>query len=183
MVNKSEFENKTICELGGGSTNLAGLLLAKNVKTSRVILSDGNKKAIASLRKIWARNYDPRPSEDKPTVQHIRWDDDTTFGNVIEMCDVVLCADCLFFDQFRESLVHILFKILKSKGKAYIFAPKRGKTFNEFLIIASRLFGRDNVKVIHNYNTVVWKKHEMMLKSSTYNEDIHYPLLLTIEKA
>ena len=43
--------------------------------------------------------------------------------------DVVICADCLFFDEGRPQLLECLKKALKPRGIAIIVAPSRSGTF------------------------------------------------------
>ena len=43
--------------------------------------------------------------------------------------DVIICADCLFFDEGRPQLLECLKKALKPGGTAVIVAPSRGGTF------------------------------------------------------
>jgi len=43
--------------------------------------------------------------------------------------DVIICADCLFFDEGRPQLLECLKKALRSGGTAIIVAPSRSGTF------------------------------------------------------
>ena len=43
--------------------------------------------------------------------------------------DVIICADCLFFDEGRPQLLECLKKKLKAGGTAIIVAPSRSGTF------------------------------------------------------
>ena len=43
--------------------------------------------------------------------------------------DVIICADCLFFDEGRPQLLECLKKALRGGGTAIIVAPSRSGTF------------------------------------------------------
>ena len=59
-----------------------------------------------------------------------------------EQYDVIISADCLFFDEGRPQLLECLKKALKPGGTAIIVAPSRSGTF-EVVIVAAFLFDND----------------------------------------
>ncbi|GAB1301381.1 Calmodulin-lysine N-methyltransferase [Apodemus speciosus] len=85
------FRDLAVCELGGGMTCLAGLMMSK-----KFWLTDGNEKAIRII---------------------LRWDNETDVSQLEGHFDIVMCADC---------------------GKAMVFAPRRGNTFNQFCNLAEK---------------------------------------------
>ncbi|CAF4488401.1 unnamed protein product [Rotaria socialis] len=52
LKEKEIFENKSVCELGGGMTCLAGLSLARSISLKELVATDGNEKSIANLNAI-----------------------------------------------------------------------------------------------------------------------------------
>lgn len=65
----------------------------------------------------------------------------------------------LFFDDYRLHLVNVLHAIMKPKGEAIIFAPKRGKTFEAFEEAARSRF---RVCRTEQYDEDVWKYHQQV---------------------
>lgn len=93
----------------------------------------------------------------------------------------IVCADCLFFEDSRVALVDSICYFLSTNGTALVIAPKRGKSMNVFIkkCIAKGL----NCQILTYYNKEIWERHQKCLTSSSYNEDIHYPILLKISHA
>lgn len=184
LSNRHIFAEKAICELGGGSSSLAGVVVAKHSTPSKIVLSDGNIRALANIKDIVAANFGSagKATTIRPNVKLIRWDDEATFAELMDHFDYVLCADCLFVDGTRLSLAQTVHKILKDGGTAFVFAPRRAGTLEEFLYHARNVFGEQNVMVSENYDEVVWGRHQNSLQHANYNEDIHYPLLLVLKK-
>ena len=99
--------------------------------------------------------------------------------------DIVIAADCLFFDAFRQSLVDTLDYLLTfgEDASALIFAPRRKSTMEDF-VNRSKAKGFD-VAIESDYDEVVTQKLAEVRKSrdaTSFDEDIHYPLLLTLRR-
>ncbi|XP_074662329.1 calmodulin-lysine N-methyltransferase-like isoform X2 [Tubulanus polymorphus] len=110
MSHKDKFKNKSVCELGGGMTCLAGIAVAMETEMKQMVLTDGNEKSIRNLEEIITANKDAFKHSDV-NVKLLRWDcvdviDENKF-------DVIICADCLFFDDSREHLASAINKLLK----------------------------------------------------------------------
>ncbi|KAK1791519.1 hypothetical protein P4O66_013516 [Electrophorus voltai] len=212
------FTASAVCELGGGMTCLAGLMIAVCADVKEVLLSDGNEKAVQSILQLLciflaavpcyrattlkltltdmktcvelskgtdglvSSDPPPCPAVLSPMLFHrvVRWDSHADVSALEGRFDVVLCADCLFLDQYRASLVDALRRLLRPNGTALVFAPTRGDTLAEFCRLAEDmgLF----VCRYNNYDSHIWEMHLKMKREGpdVYDENIHYPVLLTL---
>ncbi|XP_016150502.1 calmodulin-lysine N-methyltransferase isoform X2 [Sinocyclocheilus grahami] len=150
------FTGSAVCELGGGMTCLAGLMIAVCADVKEVLLSDGNEKAIQNVCSVIERN---------------RREGLFLSTNV---------SSSLFLDQYRSSLVDALRRLLRPDGTALVFAPTRGDTLAEFCRLAESAGLR--VCRYDNYDSHLWDLHLKMQREGkeVYDENIHYPLLLTL---
>lgn len=174
--NSSLFENKSVCELGGGMTCLAGLTICSYSQPSEVFLTDGNEACFKNLETICSRN------EFDCVVECclLRWEKDTYYDDLEKRFDYIICADCLFFDEAREGLCHTIYKLLKQDGLCFIFAPNRKNTFHKFVDYAKAYF---ECVIVNNYDDEVWTKHMREKENNDmYDQDLDYPLLLQMKK-
>ncbi|KAL4237431.1 hypothetical protein ACF0H5_002148 [Mactra antiquata] len=178
---KNIFSGKSVIELGGGMTCLAGVALCVTTDVSYVELTDGNEDSVTNLKSIIKRNSDCI-GETKLSSRMLRWGCGELDKNLEEKFDFVLCADCLFFEEGREDLVTMVHDLLKPGGKSLMFAPSRGDTFDIFVKLCKSLF---DVKVKENYDEDVWTIHSKMKEKGLehYDENIHYPLFLELTKS
>ncbi|KAI5108240.1 calmodulin-lysine N-methyltransferase [Silurus meridionalis] len=136
-----------------------------------VLLSDGNEKAIESILLVLSNLR---------VFEVVRWDSERDVAAMEGRFDVVMCADCLFLDQYRACLVDALRRLLRPDGTALVFAPTRGDTLTEFC----RLAERAGLLVCRydNYDSIIWDLHIKMKREGkeAYDENIHYPVLLTL---
>lgn len=163
---------KTVLELGGGMSCLAGLMCAKYGAAKCVTLTDGNKISVENVQISLYNNEFSCPI----VCKVLKWENYTTNDKF----DVILCADCLFFDEGRLHLIECLWDVMTLNGLALIMAPRRGSTLEIFVIQAQeRGFA---CKQIVKYNNVVWEKHVALLDNCEYDESIHYPILIEVTK-
>jgi calmodulin-lysine N-methyltransferase len=141
-----------------------------------VFLTDGNEHSFENLEVICADN------EFRSTVECclLQWSKDTNYGDLEDRFDFIICADCLFFDDFREDLCATIWKLLKLDGTCLIFAPNRQNTFHKFVDMAKLHF---ECMIVHDYDMEVWERHLWEKENNPdYDEDLHYPLLLKLKK-
>lgn len=177
MSNVDSFNGKMVLELGGGMTCLAGLLIAKFSKPHGVHLTDGNALAVENVKRTCRLN--DNNCYIKCSV--LKWEQISLCRFETEKFDYILCADCLFFDEARSALVDAIWHFLSDSGVCFVMAPRRGQTFDLFLECAIRK--RFVCNVFARYDERIWERHLELKKSSFYDENIHYPILVQLTKS
>lgn len=94
---------------------------------------------------------------------------------------MILCADCLFFDEARLDLVDTIYGWLADDGVALVMAPRRGATFRKF---AEAAMQRGFIaRQTERYDPEVWTRHLSLLEENRdYCPDLHFPVLLELTK-
>ncbi|XP_026666843.1 calmodulin-lysine N-methyltransferase [Ceratina calcarata] len=206
LKNRHLCRDRRVLELGGGMSCLAGMIAAKYCDPRQVTLTDGNVTSANNVQRIVARNgmsdlvecgvvqwgraaraiRMARASRAfAPNEQRVKnWTggggkDLAKFAD--RLYDVILCADCLFFDEARSDLVETMYGWLANDGLALVMAPGRGSTFEKFAEAAVK---RGFVaRQIDRYDGKIWSRHlELLEHSQEYCPDLHYPILLELTK-
>ncbi|XP_033734435.1 calmodulin-lysine N-methyltransferase-like [Pecten maximus] len=176
----NDFSGAAVCELGGGMTCLAGVMLSILSDAESMLLTDGNEESVDNLNKI-IENNSSAFGKTKVTSRMLRWGSGPVEESLVEKFDIILCADCLFFDEGRKDLVDLVYTMLKPKGKVLMYAPRRGKTFDQFVTLAGEKF---HTTVKEEYDPTVWSLHKKMDAKGLehYDANIHFPLFLSMER-
>lgn len=191
LSNQNLFSCKSVLELGGGMSCLAGLMIGKYTSASRVHLTDGNVFSMENVRCILEKNGFGKSTRITSSV--LQWGKQVNFVTrnhvqefntepLVSQFDIILCADCLFFDDAREDLVQTIYNCMTDNGIALLTAPRRADTLDKFYDEACSAGFNCSLQEI--YNDQVWDRH-LQLKSNlidSYDENIHYPLLLQLQK-
>ena len=146
LKNKESFRGKAVCELGAGMTAMAGLALGAVVPLRRLYLTDGNEdsavciKENVELNRAALATSDSAGSASGAEAVDVRggvlvWDRNDPLDGEAGQYDVLIAADCLFFDDYHDDLIHVIKTLLRPtppRGEAIIMGPRRGKTLDLF---------------------------------------------------
>jgi len=170
------FRHKSVIELGGGMTCLASLTIAQFSDASSVCCTDGNLVSVENINLILQNN---KFDNCMVTSQVLDWKDKSSSVNMESKWDIILCADCLFFDDGREALVETMQRITTNNGLILIMAPRRGRTLDRFLELCH---GKFLVYLQEEFDREVTLLHQEKLMNPNYNADHNYPILVQLRK-
>lgn len=141
-------ESGKILELGGGFSSLAAQFLARKFPKSTCFLTDGNLESVEHCQKLVRIN-----ELENAFCKVVRWDQADTYDcnnneaksgavSLPQKLDVVLIADCFFFDEYRAHLAKCLthFIAMNPRVKVVVIGPSRNGTYEKFLKLMDQEF-------------------------------------------
>jgi len=168
------FKDFRVLELGAGMTGLAGLSLALTGAPKEIVVTDGSPVVLPLLKANIERNVDASGSKVRSRL--LKWDRTAAYAELGQF-DVILMADCLFFDQYHDDLLHVLNSTLSIKGRVLSFAPRRGDTLQRFKKKAEKMF---SVELIEDYSEVVSQRWRELKDGFRRNWD--YPVMMVLSR-
>ncbi|KAK8394617.1 hypothetical protein O3P69_005820 [Scylla paramamosain] len=175
LSNLKIFSGKSVLELGGGMTSLAGMLVAASGVVSKMVLTDGNALSVSNVKVSLQKNSLPVET----CARVLRWGVAEEVSPHQGKFDVAMCADCLFFDDGRDSLLLTLLAVLRPGGTALVVAPARSGTFHCFASMCRPHF---RVAIVEKYDHVVDQLAQKSARDPHYNHNLHFPLLMVLKK-
>ncbi len=97
--------------------------------------------------------------------------------------DIVICADCLFFDEGRPQLLNCLLKALKPGGSAIIVAPSRSGTFEDFVELTQSSQSFVVSAEVTQFSDPFLNVLDKLQKDSRFIPNLHSPKILRLEKS
>jgi len=116
LSNLGLFEGRTVLELGSGKGPLAGLAIAYHCETAKsVVLTDGNQQSVDNINATLPFN-EVAFGTTTVSAAVLRWSKDADLSMYKDQpFDVIICADCFFFDEVRADLLFVMKAVLASK--------------------------------------------------------------------
>lgn len=178
---QEKYKGKSVLELGGGMTGLAGLMLSLTGLPSCVRLTDGNLASVNNIRHIIKANEENFGMVDI-SAEVLVWNQEFLDSDY-PVFDYVICADCLFFTELHSCLAQVICKLLALGGEALLFNPRRSGTLHQFLQLVA-VKGSLRVEEREKYEEEVWRRHERLCEEedccNNYKPDLHYPVMLRL---
>ncbi|KAF0978343.1 hypothetical protein FDP41_002858 [Naegleria fowleri] len=177
------FNGKRVLEIGCG-IGVAGLMIAKAFPSiTEIVLTDGNVSVVENLRYNIAhlvQNGDLL--DDKITCSQLLWQNNAQL-EMLGTFDVILAADCLFFEEYHNDLVTLLKKSADGRQLSVVmFNPKRGKSLENFISKFQLQSPQASVFIDEKYDDNIFNTHlRYETENALYSKDNHYPLLLEIK--
>lgn len=179
LKNLDKFIGATVCELGCGMTGFAGMILASTNKTSRLLLTDGNKSTIHNCN-VCIQGNKSLLNNSCIEASVLEWGKHETCRDLESIFDVVIAADCLFYTSLHDDLIETINFLLKPKtGEAIILAPHRGESLLQFCENANTKF---KVEIVANYDDHIWAKKCEYESKPGFDYNLHYPILVRLKK-
>ena len=119
------FQNKSVLELGAGSSGLPSMALAKICSKMKIaidlITSDGVDEIVTALK----RNISANNLDDVVHVKHINWNDASSRHqeNTLDVVDTIIFADCVYNEEGGSALCNAINLLLKPGGNVIGVLP------------------------------------------------------------
>ena len=110
----------------------------------------------------------------------LRWND--VPSSLVSNFDIVICADCLFFDEFRSDLKECVKNVLAPGGLGIVTAPRRGETFGDFQILVQQDSELEIQKDSEDYSERISAVRDSVRNDGKFDANINYPKLLQFQK-
>ncbi|XP_073420298.1 calmodulin-lysine N-methyltransferase isoform X4 [Dendrobates tinctorius] len=120
LKHKDQFRDLAVCELGGGMTCLAGLMVAVSAEAKEVLLTDGNEKAVTNVSHIIKRRARTEGFKSR------------------------LISASLFLDQYRACLVDAIKRLLQPSillGHSSLCVCEKNQTTPDNIRLRSNFHG------------------------------------------
>jgi predicted nicotinamide N-methyase len=99
----------------------------------------------------------------------LRWSVGDTHNDIKNLkrnkFDIIIAADCLFFEDFHDAFIWILKNCLEKNGFCFLLQPKRGKSMDNFMLKIRLSEDFLVVSVADNYNEEV---RQLKIINSTF---------------
>ena len=190
LATDTVISDATILELGAGLTGLLGLGLAACINHCKSVhITDGHPNCVKNLAVCAKLNE--HNCRGKVQTSQLRWAKNDPHGELQAIInsnggnsfDFIVAADCLFFTHFHEDLAWMLDRALSSSShaKIYLLQPTRSGSMQKFLNVAEHYF---DITFHKDYCADITALHHRYMEQSvgTYDEDIHYPILIMMTK-
>ena len=104
-------------------------------QATRVVLTDGNETSMSCAAATVARSQQ-QFGNTSVEARCLDWTNPCHYDDLQQQFDVVLCADCCFFDEYRHHLVTVLATITRPSGHVVLICPERSGTRSKFIELA-----------------------------------------------
>ena len=190
-----------LLELGGGLTGLCSLgLAAYNSQLSEtnkifdnILSSDGHPDCVLNQEVCISLTSQENNRVIGSQVSLLRWSKHDIFGDVARIkvnlihnqshdtFDVITAADCLFFRDYHDDLLWVLnnsINILNDNSVIYLLQPRRDNTMDIFITKAAQFY---EIFIFEDYNVDISRLRQEHQGVASYDEDIHYPVLVVMK--
>merc|ERR1712173_468313 len=98
------------------------------------------------------------------------------------MGDVIIMADCLFFAEVHEDLLHCTTALLAPGGVIYSVSPDRDSTRAKFMTLAKEGGAFESIEEVENFHPAVWARHLELSQAGKYSKHRELPVLVVFRK-
>ena len=158
-----------------------------------IISSDGHPDCVLNQQVCISLTSQENNRNIASQVSLLRWSKDDIFGDVARIkenlirnqshntFDVITAADCLFFRDYHDDLLWVLnnsINILNNNSVIYLLQPRRDNTMDIFITKASQFY---EIFIFEDYDVDISRLRLEYQGITSYDEDIHYPVLVVMK--